>query len=74
MIVIFRFIVVLCIALALTIFDLPFLLKKKNKLVAFTYCSLLLVGIAISYILMEDLPVASPAVYIEKVVNFILKR
>ncbi|WP_090442492.1 hypothetical protein [Natronincola peptidivorans] len=68
------FIVVLLIILAFTLFDLPFLIKRKNPLVAFAYSFLLLMGIAIFYILIEDLPVASPAVYIEKALNLILKR
>lgn len=70
----FRFVIVLLIILVLALFDVPFLLRKKSIIVAFTYCLLLFIGISIIYILIQDLPVASPAVYIEKAINFFLKR
>lgn len=74
MIVIFRFLIVLLLILLVTLFDIPFLMKRENKSATFTYILILILGIGITYIIMQDLPVASPAVYIEKAINLVFKR
>ncbi|SNS45644.1 hypothetical protein SAMN05446037_1010108 [Anaerovirgula multivorans] len=70
----FMVIVIIFAILALTLFDLPFLFKKKNPLATFTYYFLILIGIFIAYINIQDLPVASPAIYIEKLIDLIIRR
>ncbi|AOY74898.1 hypothetical protein [Clostridium formicaceticum] len=63
---------VIFILLLLTIFDLPFLLEHTEKKAVIAYIVLIFIGIAINYIVIQDIPVTSPAVLIARVVGFIL--
>ncbi|WP_198135397.1 hypothetical protein [Alkaliphilus metalliredigens] len=60
--------------LLLTLFDLPFLLQSKQKRTLITYYSLVTIGIITIYIILMDLPIDSPVVVIEDLINFITER
>ncbi|AKL96830.1 hypothetical protein CACET_c33870 [Clostridium aceticum] len=65
---------IIFILLCLTLLDLPFLLQYNKSNVTITYLALVLIGIAISYIVVQEVPVTSPAVLIEKIVVFVIGR
>lgn len=70
----FMVLVTILVILTLTLFDLSFLLRKKNPLATFIYYFLILIGIFIAYINIQNLPVASPAIYIQKLIDLIIRR
>lgn len=62
-------IILVALCLILFLIDLPLLNKSHNKTLLTTYGLLMLLGLAILVIAMNELPVVSPAKIIENLVN-----
>ncbi len=64
----------LLIGIVLFLLDYPTLKKNPSKITGFVYGFLLLIGLGINYIIMEDLPIESPSIFLEKMVKIFIKR
>lgn len=64
----------LLIGIVLFLLDYPTLKKNPSKLTGFVYFVLLLIGLGINYIVIEDLPIDSPAIFIEKIIMSLMER
>jgi len=58
----------------LFLIDLPIIYKSNNRAQIITYSILMLIGFSIGVIVIKDLPITSPAIVIENLINFIIMR
>ena len=66
--------ILLIVFFLLFLVDLPILYRNQNKQVLMTYSFLMVVAFAIAIITVKDLPVASPAHVIEKLIKAVIER